>query len=302
MDLPRSGPGWHRHWCRWPKARRFSTKSEVNPTGQGSDLSFAQMALSGDASCCCATLATRCQCHPRPACSCFPSGSGSESGSGSIPTVIVVGPHARCSLVTRGSSASHKNDRPSRHTRSMYGTHPGFSWPNPILSFDSDTDTDPDPDYNPCRDRDPGGTGTGAGGRRPGGFPQKARSTPPDRGLTFHLHKWLFQEMPLVAAQHWQRVASATRDPPAPVSHRGRNRDRDRFRRLLWLVLTHGAASLPEFRQHRTKTIGPADIRGRCTVHIRVSRGQIPSCPSIPIPIPTPTPIIIPAAIGTRLS
>jgi hypothetical protein len=92
--------------------------------GQGSDLSFAQMALSGDASCCCATLATRCQCHPRPACSWSPSVSGSESGSGSIPTVIVVGPHARCSLVTRVSSASYKNDRPSRHTRSMYGTHP----------------------------------------------------------------------------------------------------------------------------------------------------------------------------------
>ena len=56
--------GWHRHWCRWPKARRFSTKSEVSHNGQGSQLSLAQMALLGEASCCCATLATSCQCHP----------------------------------------------------------------------------------------------------------------------------------------------------------------------------------------------------------------------------------------------
>jgi hypothetical protein len=60
-----TGPGWHRHWCRWPKAKRFSTKSEVNQNGRGSQLSLAQMALLGEASCCCATLATSCQCHPR---------------------------------------------------------------------------------------------------------------------------------------------------------------------------------------------------------------------------------------------
>jgi hypothetical protein len=42
--------------------------------------------------------------------------------------------------------------------------------------------------------------------------------------------------------------------PCAPGSHRcrGRNRDRDRFRGVLWLVTTHGVASLPEFRRHRS--------------------------------------------------
>jgi hypothetical protein len=28
-------PGWHRHWCRWPKAKRFSTKSEGSRNEQG---------------------------------------------------------------------------------------------------------------------------------------------------------------------------------------------------------------------------------------------------------------------------
>jgi hypothetical protein len=49
------------------------------------------------------------------------------------------------------------------------------------------------------------------------------------------------------------RLESVLGDPSAPGSHRcrGRNRDRDRFRRCIdsdgawWLVLTHGVASLP---------------------------------------------------------
>jgi hypothetical protein len=54
----------HRHWCRYPKARRFSTKREVNHDRQGSRLPWAQIEISWEASCCCATLATSCQCHP----------------------------------------------------------------------------------------------------------------------------------------------------------------------------------------------------------------------------------------------
>jgi len=50
----------------------------------------------------------------------------------------------------------HRNDRPSRHTRSMYGHIQFLVSKSLLLSFDSDsdTDTDPDPDYNPCRNRD----------------------------------------------------------------------------------------------------------------------------------------------------
>jgi hypothetical protein len=46
---------------------------------------------------------------------------------------------------------THRNDRPSRHTRSMYGGHPVSRAKSHLLSFDSDSDsdTDPDPDYNP---------------------------------------------------------------------------------------------------------------------------------------------------------
>jgi hypothetical protein len=63
-----------------------------------------------------------------------PIGVGVGIGIGIVPTVSCGGPHA--------------------HTRSTYGMHPvryasGFSYPNPILSFDSDSDTDPDPDMIP---------------------------------------------------------------------------------------------------------------------------------------------------------
>jgi hypothetical protein len=43
-------------------------------------------------------------------------------------------------------------DRPSRHGRSMYATHPFLVSKSHLLSFDSDTD--PDHEYYPYRDRD----------------------------------------------------------------------------------------------------------------------------------------------------
>jgi hypothetical protein len=91
-------------------------------------------------------------------------------------------------------------------------------------------------------------------------------------------------------------------DPSAPGSHRcrGRYRDRDRFRLILWLVLTHGQPRYPSF-------VSIATMRSSKALRVAFPAPgfSCPNpifCPSIPIPIPTPTPIIIPTVIGTRLS
>jgi hypothetical protein len=69
---------------------------------------------------------------------------------------------------------------------------------------------------------------------------------------------------------------------------------------VLGLILTHGVASLPEFRHIATMRSSKA-----LRVAFPASSFSCPNpifYPSIPIPIPTPTPIIIPSAIRTRLS
>jgi hypothetical protein len=84
---------------------------------------------------------------------------------------------------------------------------------------------------------------------------------------------------------------------------------------VLWLVLTHGVACrYPGFvsiaTMHSSKALRIAFPSGEAP-HRPVSRVPAPIfCPSIPIPIPisipipipTPDPILIPTAIGTRLS
>jgi hypothetical protein len=98
---------------------------------------------------------------PRPASHCrnpFAPGSHRCRGRGRyrdrdrFRRCIVVGPHARCSLVARVSSASSRCG-----TARLYGSrslHPVARVQSHLLSFDSDSDTDADPDYNLYRDRD----------------------------------------------------------------------------------------------------------------------------------------------------
>jgi hypothetical protein len=133
--------------------------------------------------------------------------------------------------------------------------------PQYTVGIDPDPDSDPDTEGNREQtDRWAGGTGNCvAGGRRPRGFSLKGRTTTTG-GLTFHWNsghgnKWLYRGGPLVAVQHWQRVASAT------PRCRGRYRNRNRSTK-------DGIWTRPCMRaNHNTQS------------------------ESIPIPIPTPTPM-----------
>jgi hypothetical protein len=103
-----------------------------------------------------------------------------------------------------------------------------------------------------------------------------------------------------------RRLEPVAGHPSAPGSHRcrGRNRNRDRFR-LRIVVGPHARCSLVTLVSSASRHDAVQQgFMGRVPC-IRFRVFQIPSfCPSIPIPIPipTPTPMIIPTAVGTRLS
>jgi hypothetical protein len=91
------------------------------------------------------------------------------------------------------------------------------------------------------------------------------------------------------------------RDLFAPGSHRcrGRNRDRDRLRLVLWLVLPHDVAALPEFV--RSQRCGPARPYGRVhCIRFLVSKSRLLSFYSDSDTDSDPD--IIPTAIGMRTS
>jgi hypothetical protein len=183
---------------------------------------------------------------------------------------------AHCSHRCRGRNRDRDRFRrclvvgPHAQPRSMSGTHPvryasygmhsvrcasGFSYPNPILCPSIPI---PIPTPTPTPIMIPTAVGTG-----------------------------------LSCIEICPNASSSAH--PAHCSHRcrGRNRDRDRFRRCL-VVGPHA--------QPRSMS-GTHPVRyafGTLRIRFLVSKSHL--CPSIPIPIATPTPIMIPTAIGTGLS